>query len=321
MNFHINKPIFKGQQLMSSVVNKTPLTPFLQQRAECINTSTTLTSALRSPRSTILLATALIQVVNKWGAFSLCRSLLDSGSQLNFVSERLAVQLGLRRQHALTDIDGIGDTHTSVRHYVTITFQSRINSFTTQLDFYVLPRISAHQPEFHFDISEWNFPTDITLADPAFYNPQKIDILLGAEIFFDLLLREQLRLSSKLPVLQNTKLGWIVAGKLTAETKSSFQCIKTSTPSIASLELLLRQFWEIEAHSTPTKTFTAEEKMCETHFITTVKRSEGGRFIVKLPFRQAPTVLGDSFYTARRRLLSMEDFRKIEVCFSSILIL
>lgn len=125
----------------------------------------------------------------------------------------------------------------------------------------VLPRISENQPEVYFDISAWNFPKDLQLADPVFNRPQKIDILLGAEFYFDLLIHEQLRLADSLPILQNTRLGWIVTGKVQSLNKSSFQCIKTLTPNIASLELLLRQFWEIESHTTPTKILTEKKKL------------------------------------------------------------
>ena len=45
---------------------------------------------------------------------------------------------------------------------------------------------------------------------------------------------------------------------------------------------------------------------CEEHFETRTTRDRKGRFIVKLPFKQEITKLGDSFEQAKRRLLSLE---------------
>lgn len=49
-----------------------------------------------------------------------------------------------------------------------------------------------------------------------------------------------------------------------------------------------------------------EEKACEEHFTKTTKRKPDGRFIVSLPLKEAPEVLGDSFAMAKQRFLSLE---------------
>jgi hypothetical protein len=68
-------------------------------------------------------------------------------------------------------------------------------------------------PMIDTDISTWKFPADVFFADTDFNKPAPIDILLEAEIFFEILTSE--RYDSKvLPVLQNTKLGCILPGQL-----------------------------------------------------------------------------------------------------------
>ena len=52
------------------------------------------------------------------------------------------------------------------------------------------------------------------LADPEFYKPSAIDIIIGAEIFFDLLMDGQHKLAEGGPTLQNTQLRWVVSGKV-----------------------------------------------------------------------------------------------------------
>jgi len=65
----------------------------------------------------------------------------------------------------------------------------------------------------NIDISTWKFHSDVVLADRDFNKSAPIDILLGAEIFFEILMTERY-VCKGLPVLQNTKLGYILSGKL-----------------------------------------------------------------------------------------------------------
>jgi len=50
-------------------------------------------------------------------------------------------------------------------------------------------------------------PENIKLAEPFFRVPQKIDILIGATHFYDLLCERQIKLHRNGPVFQETKLG------------------------------------------------------------------------------------------------------------------
>lgn len=49
----------------------------------------------------------------------------------------------------------------------------------------------------------------------------------------------------------------------------------------------LRKFWEIEADTTTPKLLTEEEKQCELLYEATTIRDEEGRYIVRIPFREA----------------------------------
>ncbi|KAJ0175902.1 hypothetical protein K1T71_008076 [Dendrolimus kikuchii] len=58
-----------------------------------------------------------------------------------------------------------------------------------------------------------NIPENIQLADPTFDVSSDIDLLIGADIFWDLLEQDKIRLPSG-PFLLNTKLGWVVSGPI-----------------------------------------------------------------------------------------------------------
>ncbi|KAF2901125.1 hypothetical protein ILUMI_05061 [Ignelater luminosus] len=67
-------------------------------------------------------------------------------------------------------------------------------------------------PDFKASTNNLEIPKGLKLADQYFYNPTTIDILLGAEIFWELLSVGQVRLGSYKPVSQKTKLGWVIGG-------------------------------------------------------------------------------------------------------------
>lgn len=49
-----------------------------------------------------------------------------------------------------------------------------------------------------------------------------------------------------------------------------------------------------------------EEQAYEKSFVKNTTREQDGRFIVTLPLKDSPEVLGDSFHMAKRRFLSLQ---------------
>jgi hypothetical protein len=68
-------------------------------------------------------------------------------------------------------------------------------------------------PATFVDSSDWGIPEGLTLADENFNKPNSIDILLGADVFFEVLRHDMTR-PENYPILQDTELGWIVSGKI-----------------------------------------------------------------------------------------------------------
>lgn len=71
------------------------------------------------------------------------------------------------------------------------------------------------------------------------------------------------------------------------------------------MEKLIKQFWQSEKYLGSTS-YTIEEKACTEHFNNTVRREEGGSFVVQLPFREKRLQLGESYAIAKNRLLAIE---------------
>jgi len=92
--------------------------------------------------------------------------------------------------------------------------RSRHTDWHSTLDCAVLKNITGFIPSVKFDISNWKIPKDIKLADELFNHPEKVDLLVGAELFYEMLQSGRLRLPGNYPILQETVLGSIVAERI-----------------------------------------------------------------------------------------------------------
>ncbi|XP_037929718.1 uncharacterized protein LOC119664260, partial [Teleopsis dalmanni] len=255
--------------------NRHPVQPSNHKLVE--NTSrplaqTTLMSSINHGHtSCVLLGTAKLLASNSNGRTVECRVVLDSGLQINIVTERLASRLGLQVSSSSICIEGIGIGKLSSKSRTTLSVQSKVTDYKIILEAFVLPKIVSNQPSQHLQISNWNLPNNIQLADPTFYKSDKIDMLLGAEFYHQLLSPGQIQLSRELPILQNTVLGWIVE--------------------------------EVDTHS---KVLSIAEQQCEAQFTQTTYQNVTGRFIVRLPFINDRFALGGLKDIATNRFLALE---------------
>lgn len=258
--------------------------------------------------SQILLGTAVILVKDTNDQWHKCRALLDSGSQSNFIKESFLAKLKCETQQTQLSIFGVNQIQTDANLRATISIKSRFNNNVCTLKFISLPNITSKLPSQPLNIRNWNLP-NVELADPAFNVSSEIDMLIGAEIYFEILRLDQIKLGNQLPVLQDTEFGWIVAGKTCIENHEHTFSYHTST---AQLDIQLMNFWKLEEVSEKTK-FTMNERLVEEHFISTHKRDMNGRFIVTLPKKVNPESLGDSRITAIKRFISLENRLKANV--------
>jgi hypothetical protein len=115
------------------------------------------------------------------------------------------------------------------------------------------------------------------------------------------------------PVAQNTKLGWILSGRLQSKNLNDQNKRIFSMHLHVSEDDLLRKFWEIESEPLiNNKHFlTEEEKKCEEIFANTTKRDSCGRYIVKLPLRDNPTCKQGNF-----RVIALKRFYMLEKRFA-----
>lgn len=168
--------------------------------------------------------------------------------------------------------------------------------FALSTSYLVVPRITKNIPS---KVIKGNFkiPHEVKLADPSFQTPNRIDLLIGAAHFFDLLRAGRLKLPETEPVVQETCFGWVVAGsmykpeELKTEQSSSSAYLSYNDQQETKLDEQIAKFWRIEEY----KAYTTEEKACKKHFDKNTTRDNRGRFIVHLPFKENVSNLGDSY--------------------------
>lgn len=282
----------------TAVIPETPLYPTKT------GTASLAAANKQSSPSLVILGTAVVKIKTDSSEIE-CRALLDSGSQINCISDGLVKRLGIPKQPTSANINGIGSTKTKIQHRVNVMLHSRINGFATQFEAFVLPRIISPQPAQFIEVSEWKVPKNLVLADPNFNRPGKIDLLLGAEHFLQLLSVGQIKLSPQLPIIQNTLLGWVISGKIHEKESTNFSCGVFTTNE--TLEASIAKLWELDEIKSSKKPLSVAERRCEEIFAQSTTRDNKNRFIVKIPFHQKPQILGESYKIALNRFLSLEN--------------
>ena len=261
--------------------------------------SATLHAGTKTPNpSRVLLPTAVIPVVDRSGQAVNCRALLDSGSQISCISERCLQKLRLpRRRHELL-ISTFGDGSTTSKGVADLIVSHPAGSMpVTAVVMASLTRLLPSVPiELNADVAL----TNVRLADAAFGSPAGIDIILGSDVFEQVVLSERIQYDSIF--LRNTIFGWVVSGR--AEPVPARDAA-ASLYHVSCEDTQLRKLWELD-HVPAADTRTREEKLCEEHYTRTTSRSDTGRFVVSLPFKENCGVLGDSLAQAKRRFMSLE---------------
>lgn len=257
--------------------------------------------------SEVLLSTALVKVLDFNGHYQILRVLLDSGSQSNLITQEVCQKLSLATKNISISIVGINQTTSNINQKCSVEINSLHYSFKLLLDCLVVPEISTLVPHRDINFSSFDIPSYIKLADPSFMTPGKIDMLLGAEIFYKLLCIGQLNLGDNKPMLQKTSLGWVATG-LVNFYKNSGTLVRCNLAinSEEQIQEQLEKFWTLEELSLESKVLSIEDIECEKIFMETTVQNSDGRFMVKIPLCDSPTKLGDSKQYALNRFLALE---------------
>jgi len=274
-------------------------------------TATTSTTAHVSNESdNVLLGTAVVEVFGLNGERAYARVLLDSGSTNHFICSELVNSLKLNKRKTNHIDYGIGKSKQNVTATVSLRIKSRVSDYEINTQLLIVPKITGDLPTRRVTKNKVNLE-NITLADPSYNVPQKIDILIGARHFYEIVGAQQYKPDSNGPIYRESKFGYIISGLTSNHTNIKISCYASKVQEnvdenkYENLEHLIQQFWRVEDYG-QIKPYTKEEKVCEQHFEQNVSRNESGRFVVHLPFRENVSKLDKSYEIAKKRLFSIE---------------
>ncbi|XP_050309035.1 uncharacterized protein LOC126745307 [Anthonomus grandis grandis] len=197
--------------------------------------------------------------------------------------------------------------------------------------FNVLDKITHQLPQVSIQVDKLKIPSDIfeKLADPGFFTPSDIDILVGADVYYSLLSSGILELGTNYPTLLNTHLGWIVAGNVplhcsALHLRSELQLSRCNfsqeinSPSNLDLDNSLCKFWNTEKifEDIP---LAPEDEQAEEIFVLKTQVLKSGSYQVDIPLKSPVEhlKLGDSYTIAEKRFFLLEKrFQKDPSLFS-----
>lgn len=143
------------------------------------------------------------------------------------------------------------------------------------------------------------------MADPWHADTEVIDILIGAATFAEIIEDGLIKGEVNEPMVQKTKLGWILSGAYSEP--SALNLFNISNENL-DLTQQLRKFWEIEEVKS-TKHTSPEEKYCEELFMKTTYQHTDGKLVVRLPFNEDPTT---SDFLGKSECQALVRFNQIE---------
>lgn len=259
---------------------------------------------------TVLINTALIYCYNDNGEKFVLRAMIDQGSQATIISEHASQLLKMKKHRVDASIKAIGDINAgTATQFINLKFSAKkeTNPKIIQTEAIIMPKISTKMPnKFIEKRQEWSHLSKLELADPKFNIPSKIDILLGNDVWNEIVLPGLRQGKSGSPVAQKTRLGWILGGKIhQTNSENEFSCFGTYINE-DSIDEQLKEFWEIEEVNAHEESKNCDENQCEQFFCKTTTRDVSGRYQVRLPFINEIPILGRSRSIAIAQLLNLE---------------
>ncbi|XP_025994180.2 uncharacterized protein LOC113004598 [Solenopsis invicta] len=299
-----------------SVSAVTAIAPNASTLSETTEVSTAISMSAAcdfQSRPPVFLATAQILVTSPLGRTRTVRALLDPGSELTLISERLSRELKLRRLRLPVSISGVGCVDAGSCRYAAKFEISSIHSPEPAFSVIatIMRSLTPYSPSRAASQGSWSHLDGLSLADSDPTSAAPIEVIIGADLYGEILLDGRRKGEFGQPYAQNTIFGWVLSGPTSSSpflSSASVHCCSQVTCSRGdspTLDQALRRFWEVE--EIPRKVvLTPDELQCEEHFLKTHSRCSDGRYIVRLPFKNGPPIkIGSSRGTAARYLSSL----------------
>lgn len=259
--------------------------------------------------SDVALQTLLVKIVNGEKQ-EIVRAFIDGGSQKSYISKKIAMKLRLepfgtvRVGHALFG----GHVKTPVTHNkYSIVVHSLQDQFKIEMQVREQDTISCGIPRItdgHPVIREELRARNVQLTDDQ-KGPSEIGLLIGGDWYAKLRTDEQSELNCGVLAI-NTKLGWTLLGSVDepgerGEAVNLCLSMSVSDTSVTNL-------WELDVlgiHEPSTeKEIQKKKQIVRENFVKSIVRDQGGRYSIKLPWKENVPNLPSNREVAFKRLQS-----------------
>lgn len=174
---------------------------------------------------TVLIPTALVKCYCINGDVIVMRAMIDKCATASIVTENAAQLLGMPKKRIDVPIRTVGDKITQ-KSKQSITLKYETNESVPDILYtkaIIMKKISQKLPSSSFEKNEqWKNVNALKLADSMYNISSSIDILLGGDVYGDIILKGLRRSKNGSPTALSTKLGWILCGKI--QRMKEFSC-------------------------------------------------------------------------------------------------
>ena len=225
-------------------------------------------------QSTVLLATAQVKTFSQ-GKSRRIRCLIDNASQNHIITKHCCEKLKLNIVSLSNSfIKGIGTSSRPIHGHVTINISSLISKHNFKIQCLVVDKITEKLPCQVIDSCVVKKLAHLPFADPQWFIPGEIELVIGAQLFPHIILNDHVYSSAPAPPALNTVFGYIFMGDVPVDNKMILSNNASASFLITNTNALndtMRKFWELE-EIPKTNFLSPDETACENLYCSSVTR-------------------------------------------------
>lgn len=262
-----------------------------------------------------MMPTLLVYMLINKQPVGLVRALGDSGSEAELVHYNTIAPWYALTKPANIIVVGLGEQEVAVKRKIEVELRpwyDKSGQTSLKVTLCILPKANPWAPiypERAIPNNAIEKPLCAPLADPLFWEPRQVQLLLGIEVIAMLLMDSYAKGVGKRIISQETAFGSVLFGRagnwVSADSPQLTIKRQVQTVTVKDLDKSAQSLWHFEDLALCTKK-DAENELVEQIFEQTHRRDSSGRHIVTLPMNPQVKELGSSREVAARRFLMQE---------------
>lgn len=140
-------------------------------------------------------------------------------------------------------LSGVGCQQSNkTKGLIHLTLNCPLDQSEFSLSAHILPKLTAPLPSMNFEKTSWPHLYGLKLADEDYKTPGPIDVILGADVYYQIIEDGLIKGDEKSPIAQLTKFGWIISGPVPIQSSSTTRQAYHILPSIESSMIYYSNF-------------------------------------------------------------------------------